>query len=272
MIIYFIFFAVVIASAIIIIYIVVKKFPNLAVMNVETIAKEKENLVRNRIMLNRLLRKFYNLRKITTNIFQPGVSSLVMSLRDFYQKTIELEKQALAQPLKQLDLAQQVKDQLAEIEKLIVAQDFVTAEENCIEVIKLDPRNLEVYKFLTEIYLNKKEYKKARETCRFLLKLLSKTVNSKNGVGDKHQLANVYSDLGWIYQLENRYTFALANFKKAVELEPSNPRFLDLLLKISILLKDKNLALQVFSDLKQADPENQKLAEIKSEIDSLPDK
>jgi hypothetical protein len=35
------------------------------------------------------------------------------------------------------------------------------------------------------------------------------------------------------------------------------------------MLKNKKLALQVFVDLKNADPENQKLSEIKSEIDNL---
>ena len=81
----------------------------------------------------------------------------------------------------------------------------------------------------------------------------------------------MYADLGWIYQLERKNTYALANFQKAVDCEPSNPRFLDLLLKISILLKNKDLAWRAYNGLKEADPENKKLPELKEEITTLPD-
>jgi tetratricopeptide (TPR) repeat protein len=135
--------------------------------------------------------------------------------------------------------------------------------------VELNPRNAEVYEILTKIYLEKKEYKKAREVCRYLMKLLVKGVGET--APEKHRLANCYSDLGWIYELENRPAQAAVNYQKAVDLEPNNPRFLDLLLKISIILKNKNLANRVFNSLRQADPDNQKLADIKEEIKNLPD-
>ncbi|MFA6215989.1 MAG: tetratricopeptide repeat protein [Patescibacteria group bacterium] len=264
---------IIIISLSIIIFIVVKKFPNLAAINIESIAKEKENKVKNRIMIERLARSYSNLRRATVDISKPLVENIKTTAKDFYQKTLELEKQSLKrnQPLKEIDISGQVKDKLAELEKALAAQEFARAEEIGISIVELDPQNLDVYDYLADVYLGQKDYKKARETCRYLLKLLNKNVSQTEDGSNKHRLANCYADLGWVYQLENKQNFSLSNFQKAVELEPTNPRFLDLLLKMSIILKNKKLAWQAFSDLKAADPGNQKLSELKEEIDSLPD-
>jgi tetratricopeptide (TPR) repeat protein len=79
------------------------------------------------------------------------------------------------------------------------------------------------------------------------------------------------AELGEVYELENKPDMALKQYQKAVEMEPSNPRLLDLLLKISIIMKRKDLAQQAFTDLRNADPENKKLAELQTEIDAMSD-
>lgn len=263
---------IIIACLAVIIYTIIKNFPRLAAINVESIAQEKESKVRNRIMTERLSRRFLSLKRVFNDFFQPLISDLFKAGQDFYQKITDLEKMSLkAQPLNQIDVAQQVKDKIEETKKFLAEQNFEKAEEVAISIIKLDGKNLDVYEFLTEVYLARKDYKKARETCRYLLKLLTKgKVIGDNSV-EKHRLANCYAELGSIYQLQHKNTYSLANYQKAVELEPSNPRFLDLLLKISIILRNKTLASQVFSDLKAADPDNQKLPELQQQIDNLPD-
>lgn len=273
MIYYIIPLIIVVISLATIIYIIIKKLPSLALINVESIAKEKEAKVKNRIMVERLARNFLNLKKFLSGVFTPFGKIIAEAVSNFYQKTIELEKKNLQnKPLKQIDINQQIQDKLVEAKKYLTEGDLNKVEEVCISIIELNEKNVDVYELLTKAYIEKKEYKKARETSRYLVKLLSKIQKETESSEEKHRLANCYADLGYIYQLENKPAQALANFQKAVDLEPSNPRFLDLLLKISIILKDKNLAKQVFTELKKADPENQKLAELKDEIDSLPDK
>jgi hypothetical protein len=61
----------------------------------------------------------------------------------------------------------------------------------------------------------------------------------------------------------------LLNARKALEIEPNNPRYLDTILEISIIKKDKVLANETYKRLKEVNPENQKLAEIKEEIAEL---
>ena len=254
------------------IFIVVRKLPQLAAINVETIAKEKETKVKNRIIIDRLARRFYQLKKLLIYLFEPLVKNLQITGTKIYEKTLELEKKESkpTKPLDKVDVDQQIKEKIIEAKRLIADGEFDRAEEACISIITLDSKNLDCYGELTKVYIEKKEYKKARETCRYLIKLLNKQGANEDNNGQKHLLANCFADLGWIYQLEGKNGYALTNYQKAVELEPINPRFLDLLLKISIILKNKKLALEAFSHLKKADPENQKLDELKSEIDNLP--
>src|SRR3989344_6860539 len=244
-------------------WIVVPKFPKVAIINVGSIAKERETQVINRIMLERLRRHWHATYSFFTTVFGPIAKTVTNQIIQYYRHLLELEKMNRTQPLRKLDVGQEIADKLALAEKLIAEGNYEQAEEFCIDVIELDRHNLTVYELLTDMYLRKKEHKKARETTRFLLKLLQK----QNGDADKHRLANCFSNLGWVYQLEHRYQYALPNFQKAVELESNNPRFLDLLLKISIIVRNKNLARQVFHSLRQADPDNQKLPGLKVEID-----
>ncbi len=270
MIFYIIPFTIIVVSFLIILFIIIKKFPSLANINIETISEEKESKVINRLILDRLARKYNFLKKFLSKYFIPLGKIIKQNFEILYNITVDLEKKTLKQsaPLKQLDLTQDIKEMVSETKQLLVEREFLKAEEKCISILEIDDKNLDAYEILCEIYTESKDYKKARETCRYLSKLLLKADKEKV---DNHRLANCYADLGWIYQLEDRNNYALTNYQKASELEPNNPRFLDLLLKISIILKNKNLALQVFNSLMEADPENQKLADLKQEIDNLPE-
>lgn len=278
MIFYFIPLILIVASLIVIIFIIIKKIPDLAAINVESIAKEKEVRVKNRIITERLARRFFSFKKILIEIFTPLKKTASSIWSGVYQKAVELEKDELKksqlassvnESLKKSDTGEKISNKLIEAKKFLADQNFTRTEEVCISIVELDAKNLDVYEILTELYSEKKEYKKARETCRHSIKLLLKNGAQADGSVLKHQLANCYADLGWVYQLENKNNYALSNFQKAVKIEPHNPRFLDLLLKICIILKNKNLAQKTFEALKKADPENQKLVGLSEEISNI---
>ena len=71
--------------------------------------------------------------------------------------------------------------------------------------------------------------------------------------------------------LENLGEFqkALEVCQKAVDLKPNDPKYLDAMLNLSIISKKKYLALKMFDRLKDANPENQKLDEIKGRIEEI---
>ena len=250
---------------------VLRKFTQLASINVESIAGEQNAKARNKILLERLMRKAAAARRLAHGHLKPIGMMIKDRAQRVYERAREIEKETLkkAQPLKKIDLNQEIRDKLSEVERLVSIQEYQQAEDVAISVVVIDSENLDAYEHLVDIYVAEKEYKKARETARFLLKLLQKAKKTKLTTYSDHRLANCYANLGMVYDVENRKDYALINIKKAVELQPNNPRFLDFLLKISIMLKDKSLAFETFNSLKESDPDNQKLPDLEQQIYSI---
>jgi len=269
MIFYFIFGFGVVAGLALILGLVFKKLPDLALMNVESIAEEKAGRVKNRIILDRLKSKVLTLQRLVNLL----LAQIRPRLNRWYQFILELERKSKApnRPLKQIEIKSEIDKLLEQANQLAQTEKINEAEEIYIQILELDAKKIEAYQGLAEIYRQRRDYKKARETCRYLIKLLVKKTKNQPLNGDRHRLAAYYADLGEIYQLEGKLSLAAKNFQQAVTTEPSNPRFLDLLLKISILLRNKDLAWKTFNQLKETDPENQKLAELKEEISNLPE-
>ena len=241
----------------------------MALINVASLPEAKAAQVKNRIMLNRLKAKLLKIKTLVNAL----LAQISPYFSRWYQLILELEKKIKAQnqPLKPLEIKGEVDKLLDGAQQFLQAEKINEAEELYIQILGLDAKKLEAYEGLAEIYRQRRDYKKARETGRYLIKLLTKKTKNQPLNGDQHRLAAYYADLGEIYQLEGKLPLAAKNFQQAVATEPSNPRFLDLLLKISILLRNKDLAWRTFNQLKQADPENQKLTELKEEISNLPD-
>ena len=65
------------------------------------------------------------------------------------------------------------------------------------------------------------------------------------------------------------YTAARDNLQEAINISPNNPRYLDSILNLCIIEKDQSAACKYYAKLAEANPENQKLEEIKKQIDEL---
>lgn len=268
MIYYYISFGVIVVAVLVILVIIIRKFPQLAAMNVESIPEEKALRLKNKIIIERLTRRFLDAQKRTRTYLKPVFEKTKLGVQNLYQRAMELEQEVRQQkqPLKSFEIRNEISRHLEEAEKLVEEEEYDKAEEVYITILSLDAKNIAAYEGLTELYIENRDYKKARETARYLIKLLTKQEISG---ADKIHLSTAYFDLGEIYELENKQPQALTNYKKAVDLEPNNPRYLDSLLKISILVKDKELAWRTFNALQEADPENKKLPDLKTEIESL---
>ena len=83
------------------------------------------------------------------------------------------------------------------------------------------------------------------------------------------QNAQTHFSLAEVYQAMGKMIEAVRTLKKALKIEPANPRYLDTMLEISIITKDKALALDAYEKLLKANPENNKLEEFKRQIDEL---
>ena len=264
--------AVMVISLGVILWLIWRKRSRLAALNIESIAEEKALLVKNRIILERLKRKALVLKQLGLQVLQPLKATGRQLLDRIAVQVGKLEQAAQQKdrPLTGVEVTQSVKEGLAQADQLVEQGTFSAAEEAFIRVLSLDAQNAAAYQGLIKVYLAMKDYKKAKETCRYIIKLLTKKGIAVDASPERgHRLASIYADLGWAYETEGRKQLAAANYEKAIELEPSNPRFLDLLLKISIILKRKDRAWATFNALKEADPDNKKLPELKEEIEKI---
>jgi predicted Zn-dependent protease len=78
----------------------------------------------------------------------------------------------------------------------------------------------------------------------------------------RFSLARVSYELGLMDE-------ALEYTRQALDAEPNNPRYLDLILDLSIMRKDKNLAKSSWEKLSAANPDNKKLPEWLARIEAL---
>ncbi|MCX6798366.1 MAG: tetratricopeptide repeat protein, partial [Candidatus Falkowbacteria bacterium] len=83
------------------------------------------------------------------------------------------------------------------------------------------------------------------------------------------QNAQTHFSLASVYQALGKWPEAIRSLKKALKIEPANPKYLDTMLEISIIIKDKVLALDAYQKLIKTNPENKKIAEFKKQIDEL---
>lgn len=145
--------------------------------------------------------------------------------------------------------------------------DFEKAEELLISIINLDHRYLPAFIELSDVYYELRKYLEVKQTLFHVLKVLSRKTNNdfSNYRAKKelyYTLANASKQLGDLDE-------AIDNLQEALELDSNNPRYLDLILELSIMKKDYALAESIFRRLTEVNPENKKLPELRIRIDKL---
>lgn len=234
--------------------------------------------------------------KISQNKFRAHISQLQAK----YEKIVE-EAEAKKVRLKNVtDMAPdtaavtvgigKIEEWLSKAEEYFDRNELKDAEQCFIEALKFDEKNVEAYRGLGRVYLDLERYKEAVAIFKFLLKLAPQDDRAFNRLAmayigqNKYEdavkalekavdindtLAIRFFDLGWLYQEIERPAAALRNFHKAAELEPGNPKYLDQLLEISIIIGDRQLAMETYERLEAVNPDNQKLPEFRERIEDM---
>ncbi len=168
--------------------------------------------------------------------------------------------------------------------------NFDQAEQAFIAAIKMNAKSAGAYRGLGEVYLSKGATEEAEQTFDFLLQLepgndavmakLAEMAESQNNIDkaiEYYQRAVVandslsprFSHLAELLLKVNQPQVAKEAVSQAVELEPQNPKYLDLLIETAILCQDKKLAAEAFNSLRLVNPENSKLTDFKGRIDKI---
>lgn len=294
-------------------FVVIKKFPQLTMMDISSLPEVKEEKKKDDFIKKRSERAHKKQKQKQREGVQKAMKvfgSVQQKFRgyvtDIYHKvesktaaTNEEQKittavtsapqsdeEDVVSPEKQDKVSNvlQVARQAMEDDKLDIA------ENKYISAIRLDKKNADAYRGLVDVYMKQGQMQEAKETCQFLLQLHPqddlahmRMVDIADEMDDRHvairhlKKAIAINDAiaerhFWLSELlleEKETKPALAAAKEAVERQKENPRFLDNLLKLAIMVVDKKLANETYAQLRLVDPDNSKLGSLKEQIEQL---
>ncbi|MFH1173323.1 MAG: tetratricopeptide repeat protein [bacterium] len=272
-------------------YVIGRKFSAIANMDTKSMPEVKEAEAKKRILAERLK------RKIGEGVAKAKPATKFVSdklgdgFKKLYHKALEVERKyqkqaSLANGQTEQD-EQKIEVLLGQAEELFKTEKYPEAEQKYIKVIGLDPKNVEAYRGLGDIYTEQKNYDQAKETLEFALKLnqndaatlarLGRITSQKGSLDEAKkyylesialsgQSAATHVDLALVCKASGDQEESFKCLEQAAEIEPNNPRYLDLLLEMSIILGKKEIAQETLKKLKEVNPDNQKLKEREKEI------
>ncbi|MBD3248089.1 hypothetical protein GF382_02255 [Candidatus Falkowbacteria bacterium] len=251
-------------SFLVIFIIIARKFSALASLDIETMPAEKEARFKEQLVESRLSRGFAKWTAGITGIFRAISNRLSKAFSYLNDKLNEMKKDHdghMNDTLSSNEKAEKLEKLFLSIEDKDDKEDFSEVEKALIEAIGLDSKNIKAFEKLGDLYYENKKFEEAKQAFEHILKLLSDEEIEKQ--------AEIHFDLALVFKDSGQEEAALEAIGKAVKLSPNNPRFLDAMLEIGIMNKDRSLAEEVFTRLAEVDPENNKLEELAGKIKEL---
>ena len=295
--IYIILAIVIIFCFAIIVFLVSKKTSKLKLIAVGEIPEEKQSEVKKQLLELRLQKRLASLGRRVINllvagvkIFKKAIPAMVGAIKGRKMRdSLKIKKEEIKikremKPTSNMDV------KLSEANELFKKRKYEEAEEKYIAVLKDDPKNIDVYMALGEIYANNKDWPTAEETYRHVMRinpeflpaqkelagLLEATKKweelkqlSQYIIKGGEETAWIYVKLGLSYRKTGYPDVAEEYFLRAVELEPKNGVALDYLIEAAIINKNKPLALKAFNTLLGISNDAIKLQSFKDKIDIL---
>src|SRR3989344_7296668 len=243
--------------------ILLRKVPELRVMETSSAAEERARHVKETIIMQRFDRlKREKLGKVGKMATDAGSGALKIGrravqrlyrLEQYYQKG----RRAPEAGGKAADPAT-VERLLEEAEGFARAGEPIQAEKKYIEVISHNPKTASAYEGLGNLYLDLKHYDQSREALSFALRL---------SPGD----ASVHMSLADLDLAEGKAHAALAHLRESVEKRPNNPKYLDRYIETALAAKERKDAEKGIASLKASNPDNQKIPVFESGLSTLPE-
>ena len=297
-------FIFIIAPFLVILIVILKKFPQLAVLDVDNapevkISKKKDEAFKKRVeekaikSKNELIKKLIPARAWLKKV-QDHFRKYILQVTEQVMKEEKTLRQAQDKEKEPKEISgkkqQSLFTLLREGDSARNHGDFETAEGKYITAIRIDSKNTEAYRGLADVYSKQEQIDEALETYKFILQLDSSDDEILVKLGDiydkkgdvkeaieyyqKAVLANDdyphrFAKLAEMLESIEQYETALSAIEQAVELEPNNPKYLDMMAEMGILSGDKEAAEEAYQKLRMVNPENQKLDSLKGRIANM---
>lgn len=290
----------VLVSLAIILIIIIRKFPQLALLDVDNIPEVKQEKQKEKLLLKKVDKQLDISRKSWLGRIKPFIQWLKDIQLSFRKYVGKVEREVMKQTQDENEEAEpevvspdehkEAKTLVEEADRALISEDYEETEQKFISAIKINPRNEDAYKGLADVYMKQDMLDEAEETYKFLLQLNTKDelvyaklseISEKKGEIEKaieylqqavlinDQVSARFAKLAELLKSLEQHNTALEAISQAVDLEPSNPKYLDKLAEFAIMTGDKKLAEDTYNQFRMVNPENQKLEVLKSRIDEM---
>lgn len=289
-------FILIILSLAVIIFIIIRKFPQLSLLDIENIPEVQEEKKKDEILKKKVAEKAKVSGEKRKNLFQPFIQKLKEIQLDFRKYVGRIERAVLEKEQEEL-AAKPAAERRKDLKKLLdqgdhalEQEDLDTAEQKYITAVRLDPKSSSAYFGLGKVYFEQGQLDEAVETFEFLLQIdkgndkamikLAEIAEKKGDIKtavDYYQKALLINDsnaadfikLAELLKKIDQNETALEAVSQAVDLEPQNPKYLDNLAETAIMVGNKKLAQDAYYKLRMVNPDNQKLASLKQRIEEI---
>ncbi|MCX6792803.1 MAG: tetratricopeptide repeat protein [Candidatus Falkowbacteria bacterium] len=271
---YIIAWSVFLVAVVVIFVIIARKAGLLANIDVDQVAGERARILKQQIIADRLRRRFGKWGFWTVKLVKP-ISKLLRNGFDYVYDSLNAwqRSQVNRQAVLNQEIDKRIETLLVEAEELTKSERFDAAEKKYIEIIGLDPRNFTAFNELGYVYYKKQSFNEARQTLEYALSLRRKSSSLAKKEGEPTpkdlEIAQVNYLLGMVFEEIGDLNRAIISLKRALKIENNNPRYLDRLIEVSIIKKDKISALDTLKRLEMVNPENQKLDQFRQRIAEL---
>lgn len=269
-----------------------RRWKEIRLLDPETIRSEQERNVRDRILrerFDRSLKRWFAPMRRSMKRFAGRVSSSVQHLEDRLKCVSGMEHDGTRGGEKSF-VSKRVRRMLREAAELEREGKTSKAEQVYLEVLKLDVRNFQAYRGLGALYFHARQYKQAKETFEFLVKIQGADDSVFAGLGkiaemngDAQEAERMYmralsmnvklperhAEIAAFYLRRGSPEDAWRHTKSACELEPNSPSYLELSVESAILLRDRKEAEARYERLRLMQYDRQKLRRLKERLDTM---
>lgn len=259
-------------SLAVIIFIVLRKFPVLANIDIGEIEAERQAELKRKILNDKFKRSVSKVFKELNKFLKPVGKSLGQLFGLLYNRLVNLKENYTEETqVAGEDVFKKIEALFAEAQDLTHKEELAKAEAKYIEIIGIDSKNYKAFELLGENYFDREDYEEAEQTFEHAIKLKEQLKKVGEDISDM-ELAKTFFSLGLVHQKMSNSSMALAKIKSALELEPNNPRYLDKIVELCIMTKDPDTARDYCQRLESSNSGNKKIKEFKDKIRDLESK
>lgn len=287
------FISLALIAAITIAVVLFRHWKEIRLLDPGTIRAEQERKVRERIVNQRFDRR---LRHALGPIQRAGRAfgeRISQTYRQVEERLAHAARVSVAEPEDVAQPSEGIQGLLIEATRHEIAGRFAEAERAYLEVLRHDDRQFQAYRGLGSLYMAQRQYAQAREIFLFLERIqgcndtcyasLAEIAEStgdiaqvetmrKRAVDSAPRSATRHAELASFYLANGSPDYALASARRASELDPENPRMLELCLEAAILVPDRGEAERRYERLSSVISDRRVLQAWRDKVDALPTK